>query len=111
MKNLKTRARPSPAEALAVAAQTAPSQPPAQMEMSDRATTLNLRLRETSINAITMTARDRGLTIKQLVAHALAEAGVAIAPADLEDRTPRRGKGASHRSAIQMPTSSRNAVA
>ena len=90
MKNLKPRNRPTPAEALAIAAETAPTQPPAQVAGSDRLTTLNMRLRETTINAITTTAKNRGLTIKQLVAHALAETGVAIAPADLEDRTPRR---------------------
>lgn len=90
MKNLKPRNRPTPAEALAVAAETAPSQPPAQMLASDRPTTLNMRLRETTISAITSSAKARGLTIKQLVAQSLADAGVAIAPADLEDRTPRR---------------------
>jgi hypothetical protein len=105
MKNLKARVRPTPDEALAIAAQTAPSQPPAQIEMSDRSTTLNLRLRETTINAITATARTRGLTIKQLVAHALAETGVAIAPADLEDRTPRRGQGASRAHRYVTPPS------
>lgn len=90
MKNLKPRIRPTPAEVLAVAAETAPSQPPAQMTMLDRPTTLNMRLRETTISAITSSAKARGLTIKQLVAQSLADAGVAIAPADLEDRTPRR---------------------
>jgi hypothetical protein len=91
MKNLKPRTRPTPAEALAVAAQTAPTQPPAQMTKEDRPTTLNLRFRETSISAITATAKDRRMTIKQVVAQALADAGVAIAAADLENRTPRRG--------------------
>jgi hypothetical protein len=91
MKNLKPRTRPAPADVLAVAAQTAPAQPPAQMETSDRPTTLNLRFRETTIGAITETAKARRLTIKQIVAQALAEAGIAVAAADLEDRTPRRG--------------------
>ncbi|MFL5280087.1 MAG: hypothetical protein ACJ8AW_03585 [Rhodopila sp.] len=90
MKTLKPRNRPSPAEALAIAAETAPTLPPAQVVPSDRPTTLNMRLRETSLSAIMQTARARGVTIKQLVAQSLVEAGVAIAPADLEDRTPRR---------------------
>jgi hypothetical protein len=90
MKNLKPRARPSADEALAIATRTAPHQPPAQVSEADRLTTLNMRLRETSINAILSTAKSRGLTMKQLVAHALADTGVPIAPADLEDRTPRR---------------------
>lgn len=93
MKNLKPRARPTPEEALAIAAETAPTQPPAKVSASDRLTTLNMRLRETSINAILTAAKSRGLTMKQLVAHALAETGVPIAPADLEDRTPRRRTG------------------
>ena len=90
MKNLKPRNRPTPAEALAIAAETAPTLPPTQVALSDRPTTLNMRLRETSLSGIMQAAKARGLTIKQLVAHSLAEAGVAIAPADLEDRTPRR---------------------
>jgi hypothetical protein len=90
MKNLKPRTRTSPAEALAIAADTAPTLPPAQIAAADRPTTLNMRLRQTSLNAITSTAKTRGLTIKQLIAQSLADAGVAIAPADLEDRTPRR---------------------
>jgi hypothetical protein len=55
--------------------------------------TLNMRLRETSVSAITAAAKARGMTIKQLIARALADSGVALAPADLEDRTPRRGGG------------------
>jgi hypothetical protein len=61
------------------------------MNTEDRPTTLNLRFRETTIGAITATAQARKVTIKQVVAQALADAGVAIAPADMEDRTPRRG--------------------
>jgi hypothetical protein len=86
---LKSR-RPSPAEALAVAAQTAPSLPPAQMPERDRAATITMRLREGTLASLTAAARERGQTIKQVVAHALAQAGVAVVPADLEDRTPRR---------------------
>ena len=93
MKTLKPRAvaaRPSPEEALRVATATAPAQPPAQMQGQDRPTTLNLRVRESTIAALTAAARGRGLTMKQLVCQALAGAGVEVAPADLEDRTPRR---------------------
>jgi hypothetical protein len=91
MKQLKARNRPTAAEALAVAAQNAPRLPPAQMPpIADRAATMTLRMRETTIAALTATARDRSQTIKQVVAHALADAGVAVAPADMEDRTPRR---------------------
>jgi hypothetical protein len=91
MKNLKPRTRPAPADVLVVAAQIAPTQPPAQIETLDRPTTLNLRFRESSVGAITATAQARRLTIKQVIAQALADAGVALAAADMEDRTPRRG--------------------
>jgi len=35
-------------------------------------------------------AKERGLTMKQVVSHALRDAGISVAKADLEDRTPRR---------------------
>ena len=98
---LKPR-RPSPDEALAIAASTAPQQPPTQVRqvegsgsvvpvhVSDTATTLNLRMRRSTVIAIESTAKAKGMTMKQVIGHALKEAGVAIAEADLEDRTPRR---------------------
>jgi hypothetical protein len=109
---LKAR-RPSPDEALAIAATTAPQHPPTQItsppplpraaEMptpaavpaappphSDPATTLNLRVRMSTIDALIDVAKEKGLTMKQVVSHALKAAGVAVAEADLEDRTPRR---------------------
>lgn len=91
MKNLKPRSsRPSPADALAIAKQTAPTLPPTQMRQDDRATTLNLRVRWTTFEAISAAASERGLTMKQVVCQALSAVGVDVAPADLEDRTPRR---------------------
>jgi hypothetical protein len=92
MKGLKPRAstRPSAVEALRITAAEAPALPPAQVATSDRPTTLNLRLRESTVAALTARARQEGLTQKQLVCRALAAAGVAVAAPDLEDRTPRR---------------------
>lgn len=91
MKNLKPRGgRPSPEEALAIAAHTAPTLPPAQLVADDRATTLNLRVRSSTVEALMSAARERGLTMKQVVCQALTAAGISVAPADLEDRTPRR---------------------
>jgi len=93
VKTLKPRAaaaRPTPEEALRVASATAPALPPARMPGQDRPTTLNLRVRESTIAALTAAARGRGLTMKQIVCQALSEAGVEVAPADLEDRSPRR---------------------
>ena len=91
MKALKPR-RPSPVEALAIATTTAPQQPPAQIRHApeDGATTLNLRVRRSTIAAIEAAAKGRGLTMKQVVCQALDAAGIGVAPADLEDRTPRR---------------------
>jgi hypothetical protein len=91
MKMLKPRAaRPSAEEALRIAAEQAPSLPPAQMALVDRPATLNLRLRSSTIQALTAQAKAEGLTQKQVVCRALAAAGLAVAAADLEDRTPRR---------------------
>jgi len=92
MKTLKPRtaARPTAVEALRIATAQAPSLPPTRAVLTDRSTTLNLRLRMSTVEAITTEARQRGLTQKQLVCQALAAAGVAVTPSDLEDRTPRR---------------------
>jgi hypothetical protein len=87
---LKPRSRPSAAEALLVVATQTPTLPPTTIEKLDRATTLNLRLRESTVAAITSEARARGLTIKQLLMEGAKNLGVQVAPADLEDRTPRR---------------------
>jgi hypothetical protein len=84
------KARPTATQALAGAGQTAPSLPPTQIDTADRPSTLTMRLREGTVAALSATARERGLTIKQVVAHALAQAGVAVMPADMEDRSPRR---------------------
>jgi hypothetical protein len=92
MKSLKPRAntRLSASDALRIATAQAPSLPPTRTVLADRSTTLNLRLRMSTVEAITAEARQRGLTQKQLVCQSLAAAGVTIAPSDLEDRTPRR---------------------
>jgi hypothetical protein len=92
MRTLKPRttARPTATEALRIATVQAPLLPPTRAALADRSTTLNLRLRMSTVEAITAEARQRGLTQKQLVCQALAAAGVAITPSDLEDRTPRR---------------------
>ena len=92
MKTILKSRRPSPAEALAIATSTAPQQPSAQISetVPDSPTTLNLRIRTSTATALIDTAQSQGLTMKQVVCHALQAAGVAVAEADLEDRTPRR---------------------
>ncbi len=90
MKPLLKARRPSPAEALAIATSAAPAQPPAQVverAPDDGPTTLNLRMRKSTVAAIETAAREKGQTMKQIVSHALAGAGVSVAPEDLEDRT------------------------
>ena len=73
---------------------TAPSQPPPLISARDRPTTLNVRMRSSTVAAITDRARERGLTIKQVLAFALAKDGLTVDPVDLEDRTPRRRSAA-----------------
>jgi hypothetical protein len=90
MKALKPRPRPSAEEALQAVAKHAPSLPPMQLEMPDRPTTLNLRMRQSTVAALTAAAKARGMTMKQLVAAGIQSVGIEVAPADLEDRTPRR---------------------
>lgn len=92
MKALLKPRRPSPSEALAIATSTAPEQPPTQVAdpVSDRSTTLNLRVKRVTVAALEAAAKGRGLTMKQVVCQALEAAGVPVASADLEDRTPRR---------------------
>jgi hypothetical protein len=90
-KALKPRAgRPTPDDALAVARAAAPDRPPAVVASDDKSVTLNLRLRASTVAAITTAAQQQGRTIKQVVTNALASAGIMVAPEDLEDRTPRR---------------------
>lgn len=92
MKSLKPRtpSRLSAEEALRISAEQAPTLPPAQLSKSDPPTTLNLRVQVSTIKALARKAKASGLTQKQIICRALAEAGVDVAAEDLEDRTPRR---------------------
>jgi predicted HicB family RNase H-like nuclease len=51
---------------------------------------MTLRLRRSTTEAIAGSAKEQGLTMKQLICKALTEAGISVAAVDLEDRTPRR---------------------
>ncbi len=82
--------RPSPSEAVRIAATAAPNLPPARLLTRDKAQAFNTRLRASTIAAIEARARAEGATLKQVICRALAQAGIAVAPADLEDGTPRR---------------------
>ena len=91
MKNLKRRSsRPTAEEALRAVAAQAPSLPPATIEKADRPTTLNLRFRRSTVDAIAAASAQRGMTMKQVIAQGVRALGIQIADADLEDRTPRR---------------------
>lgn len=92
MKNLKARipTRLPAEEALRISAEQAPTLPPAQLATTDRSTTLNLRLRSSTVAALARGSKAAGLTQKQLVCRALVDAGIEVAVEDLEDRTPRR---------------------
>lgn len=88
-----TPAMPSPQELVAAVRRAEPTVPPARVETdlrNDAPTTLNLRLRIRSVEAIAAAAEARGLTMKQVVTLALRDAGVEVAPEDLEDRSTRR---------------------
>jgi hypothetical protein len=56
----------------------------------DLTTTMTLRLRRSTAEAIAGSAKKQGLTMKQVICKALTEAGISVAAVDLEDRTPRR---------------------
>jgi len=82
-----------PAEVVRAARQVDPTTPPARVTPTPREdvpTTLNLRLRLSSVEAISAKAEQRGITLKLLVTTALRDAGVKLAPEDLVDRSTRR---------------------
>jgi hypothetical protein len=83
---------PSPVELVAAVRRADPATPPARVNTALRngPTTLNLRLRMSSVEAISAAAESRGLTLKQVVTLALRDAGVTVAPEDLEDRSTKR---------------------
>lgn len=87
---LKHRPRPSPAEAVRIASEAAPHHPPARLASDNRSQPFNTRLKASTLAAIEARARAEGATLKQVICRALADAGIAVAPADLEDGTPRR---------------------
>lgn len=87
---LKSRVRLAPDEAVRIAAETAPSLPPTRLSGDDKAQSFNMRLRASTIAALEARARAEGATLKQVICRALSDAGIDVAPADLEDGTPRR---------------------
>ena len=86
---LKTR-RPSPEEAVRIATQAAPELPPARLTTEDKQQPFSTRFRASTIAALEAEARRHGTSMKLVITKALANAGIKVAPADLEDGTPRR---------------------
>lgn len=106
MKNLKPRATISPEEAVRIARETAPHQPPALAAAPALAPVptpapaskvasamLAQRFTEPTLTSLARVAKAKGLTQKVLIAQALAAAGVEVHPEDLRDRTPARRRG------------------
>ena len=87
---LKTRSRPSPEEAVRIAAKAEPSLPPTRLPRTDKQVPFSTRLRASTLAAIDARSKGEGISMKLVICQALADAGVAVAEADLEDRTPRR---------------------
>src|SRR4051812_7254910 len=106
MKQLKSRAAAiDPEEAVRIARETAPHQPPALAPAPVQAAPVPVpskvasamlaqRFTEPTLDSLARVAKEKGLTQKQLIAQALATAGVDVHPEDLRDRTPVRRRGA-----------------
>jgi hypothetical protein len=73
-----------------VAAEAERTEPPAIVRPPRRTVMVNIKLAETSAIDLARKATAAGLTQKQFIARALADAGIEIDPLDLQDRTPRR---------------------
>jgi hypothetical protein len=97
LKSLKSTRTPSPDEMLRVAGSAAPQQPPAvaNMNESDKAAMLSVRMTEATLEALASYAIDQGTTQRRVIAEALARYGVRVAARDLQDRPQprRRGRG------------------
>lgn len=90
---------PDAQAALAAARLADPTSPPVRVKAQmpepvvEPVVGLNLRVKLSTSDAISAVARERGVSMKVVVMQALEQAGVVIAPVDLEDRTPSRRKG------------------
>jgi hypothetical protein len=92
--SLKTRPRPSPDDAVRIAAAAEPSLPPTRLPHEDKQLPFSTRLRASTLAAIEARARSEGTSLKLVICRALADAGIEVAAADLEDGTPRRRRAA-----------------
>lgn len=86
----RLKSRPTPDEAVRIAAQAAPELPPARLQPEDRQVPFSTRFRTSTMASLDAKARAEGVSMKLVICRALAAAGVQVAAADLEDGTPRR---------------------
>lgn len=88
------RPRRDPETILAAAAAVAPTLPPTRVEAppqpADPVAQLNLKVRASLIDQLAEAARQEGTTQKVVVCRALAAAGYAVHPDDLDDRSNHR---------------------
>lgn len=63
---------------------------PVEVKAPDKLRMLNMRFRESTMDSLWDVAEARGMTMKQVVTHALREVGVQVAEKDLQDGSPKR---------------------
>jgi len=73
-----------------VAVEAERSTPPAVVKKERRSVLVNIKISEESAIDLATKAKAAGITQKQFIARALQQAGIAMDPLDLEDRSPRR---------------------
>ncbi len=91
MKTFKPR-KIAPSEMLRVVGEVAPDLPTALASRIDKPATLSMRFKESTIASLQAMATERGTTMKQALAELMRAGGVEVAEADMEDRTPKRGR-------------------
>jgi hypothetical protein len=92
-----TRPTITPEEMLRAAGHAAPQQPPAvaSRDVADKTAMLAVRLMESTLESLATYAQKNGTTQRRVIAEALAQYGVRVAPRDLQEgpKLRRRGLG------------------
>jgi hypothetical protein len=70
--------------------------PPAMVGAEEPIVPINLKIRKSLATALAKRAFDEGVTQKQIITRALAQAGLPVDPSDLEDRSGRRWRPPGH---------------
>jgi hypothetical protein len=90
MKKATLRSAADKATLRHVAAEAKRFEPPATVEPPKKSVLINVRLAEETAIALAKRAHAEGLTQKAWLARVLAEKGLPVHPADMEDRRPPR---------------------